>query len=152
MDGTDEAFPYSCYNDTSRIVPLVAVSSNKSKIAGESKGPGSKTTKFTRYQLPILVAHARTGHSIQGYTAHDGVVIDVGSSFYAGEYVAVSRATELEKVMILEGYTERHFDKQLDYKLLVQQEYLRLSNAFDSATFLRNVTKRSRKAKAHVDV
>eukprot|EP01034_Spumella_vulgaris_P037132 gene37132-45811_t len=52
------------------------------------KGQGPKTEEERvppekTYQIPILVAHARTGHSIQGYTAHDGVVIDVGSSFYA---------------------------------------------------------------------
>jgi hypothetical protein len=79
-------------------------------------------------------------------------VIDVGSSFYAGEYVGVSRATELEKVMILEGYTEKHFSRQLDYKLIVQQEYLRLSNTFDRSTFERRITKRNRKAKAVIDM
>jgi hypothetical protein len=44
MDGTDEQFPFSCYNDTTRIVPLIAVC-NKSRINGSDK-----TRKFCRYQ------------------------------------------------------------------------------------------------------
>ncbi len=48
-----------------------------------------------RYQLPILPAFARTPHSLQGYTAEFGVVIDVGSLFFAGDFVAISRAKEL---------------------------------------------------------
>ena len=131
MDGTDKSFPHSCVPGVTRVIPLVAVANKFRLSIGETKS----SPKYARYQIPMLVAHARTGHSIQGYTALDGVVIDVGSKFYAGEYVALSRATHIDKIMLLEGYTEAHFHRDDSFREMVLYEYLRLSNAFDAKTF-----------------
>jgi hypothetical protein len=93
MDGTDESFSYTCYNKVPRLVPICSIA-NTSRI----QALGSK---YARYQILILPAHGRTGHSVQGYTAFYGVVDDVGSQFFAGEYVALSRATDIEKIFLL---------------------------------------------------
>ena len=77
--------------------------------------------------LPILPAHARTGHSIQGYTASNGIVDDVGSNFFAGEYVAISRATCIEDIIVLMPLQEKHFTSHSEYRLKVHLEYRRLA-------------------------
>src|SRR4051794_2403509 len=66
-------------------------------MAGKAKlSAQSSAHKYTRFQLPVLPSHARTGHSIQGYTAKWGVVVDIGSQFFAGDYIAISRAMCME--------------------------------------------------------
>jgi hypothetical protein len=124
MDGTEESFPYTCYNKVPRLVPICAIA-NTSRMTATGN-------KYARYQIPILPAHGRTGHSVQGYTAYDGVVDDVGSQFFAGEYVALSRATDIEKVFLLKPVQEKHFTCFPEYRKLVHEEYLRLVIEFDN--------------------
>jgi hypothetical protein len=126
MDGTEESFPYTCYNKVPRLVPICAIA-NTSRLSALGK-------KYARYQIPILPAHGRTGHSVQGYTAFDGVVDDVGSQFFAGEYVALSRATDIQKVFLLNPVQEKHFTCYPDYRKLVHEEYLRLTTEFNSVS------------------
>lgn len=129
MDGTDESFPYSCNNDVSRLVPISPIANN-SRISYNGKS-------YTRWQIPILPAHARTGHSVQGFTSYDGIVGDVGSTFFAGEYVSLSRATCITKVYLLDTLVPEHFLNQPDYRMLVHLEYKRLLSEFDAITFER---------------
>ena len=70
MDGDDDSFP-SCSATIPRLVPFAG-------FTGAAIG-----NEYHRVQLPFLPAHARTGHSVQGMTAHDGVVVDCGSMFFA---------------------------------------------------------------------
>lgn len=89
MDGTDDSFLCSCSSTVKRLVPITAACGAKIK------------SDYHHMQLPLLPAHARTAHSVQGFTAHDGVIVDIGSMFFAGDYVAISRATDIDKVMLL---------------------------------------------------
>jgi hypothetical protein len=114
MDGTDESFPYSCSATTKRLVPITAISGLLTK------------SQYHRMQLPILPAHARTAHSVQRYTAADGVVVDTGSMFFAGDYVAISRATDISKVILLKPACQQYFNSHPEYRVLVQDEYKRL--------------------------
>jgi hypothetical protein len=143
MDGTDESFPYTCYNNVSRLVPISAIA-NDARISFGGRS-------YARWQIPILPAHARTGHSIQGFTSYYGVVNDVGSNFFAGEYVALSRATEIERVYLLKALTEKHFLGHDAYRLLVHREYKRLVTSFDPIT-CEAITRRQRSTKATVKV
>jgi hypothetical protein len=50
--------------------------------------------RWTRFQLPLLPGHARTGHSSQGLTGFNGVVVsDLDCKMFAFVYVAISRST-----------------------------------------------------------
>jgi hypothetical protein len=122
IDGDDESFPYSCSPEVSRLIPIVPIA--------DSQRLSAFNDKYTRYMLPILPAHARTGHSVQGFTAINGVVVDPGSMFFAGDYVALSRAKDIEDIRLLEPVSEKNFTSHCDYRLLVHGEYLRLLNKF----------------------
>eukprot|EP01034_Spumella_vulgaris_P001514 gene1514-2008_t len=91
IDGEDASFPYSCSTTVTRLIPIVPIAERTPIVVDGAK--------YTRYMLPIRPAHARTGHSIQGYTAYNGVVVDNGSMFYAGDYVAMSRPKDLEDIL-----------------------------------------------------
>ena len=116
MDGTDETFPYSCSSTVKRLVPITAVTG------------GTIKSHYHRMQLPLLPAHARTAHSVQGFTAPDGIVVDTGSMFFAGDYVAISRATDIDKVMLLNPALASFFTSHPEYRLQVLCEYARLAS------------------------
>lgn len=121
MDGDDTSIT-SCSSSVPRLVPICELQSQ-----GLVKG------EYHRHQLPILPAQARTAHSVQGYTARDGVVVDPGSQFFAGDYTAISRATDIEKVILLRAVGPNDFNcvkRHKDYQLLVKNEYARLRSHF----------------------
>jgi hypothetical protein len=62
------------------------------------------------------------------------VVDDVGSKFFAGEYVALSRATDIDKVFLLKPVQEKHFTCFPEYRKLVHEEYFRLVTEFDNVS------------------
>lgn len=124
MDGFDHpsdpsksTFNYSCSSTVTRLVPIAAT-------------PGSPTIcrHYKRVQYPLMVAHARTGHSMQGYTADHGVVIQPGSGsmFFAYDYVAISRAKEIGSILLLKGLTFKNF--MGSFYEVVRMEYERLRN------------------------
>lgn len=122
MDGNDDDYP-SCSPTVPRLIPICEMQSHL-----------LVDRKYKRYQLPILPAHARTSHSVQGYTARDGVVVAPGSRFFAGDYTAISRATDKEKVLLLSPLIPEYFNctkSHRDYQILVEQEYFRLRNLFN---------------------
>ncbi len=41
-----------------------------------------------------------TEHSMQGYAAEDGVVVDTTSTIFAGDFVAISRALVMEQILL----------------------------------------------------
>jgi hypothetical protein len=141
MDGTDESFPYTCYDNVSRLVPISPIA-NDARISIDGRC-------YARWQIPILIAHARTGHSIQGFTSKYGVVNDVGSNFFAGEYVALSRAMEIERVYLLRALKESNFLGHETYRMAVHLEYKRLISSFDPVT-CEAITRRERSSKKKI--
>jgi hypothetical protein len=121
MDGDDHSFPYSCSTSVPRLVPITEIQS-AGLVCGE----------YVRFQLPILPAEARTGHSVQGYTAHGGVVVEPGSNFFAGDYIAISRAKSKEGVILLAPLQEINFANPTHngYRDLIKKEYERLETAY----------------------
>ena len=119
MDGTDDGdskFPYSCSQEVTRLIPI---------------NPTLSTCKvlqdYYRLQYPILVAHARTGHSVQGMTAYNGATVDPGSKFFAGDYVAISRAKLLEQLKLLHTVIPSNFQRHPPFMVVVDREYRRLA-------------------------
>jgi hypothetical protein len=121
MDGDEHSFTYSCSTTVPRLVPITEVRSAK-LVCGE----------YVRLQLPILPAEARTAHSVQGYTAQHGVVVDPGSTFFAGDYIAISRAKCKEDVILLSPLQEKSFANKDhdDYRAAIDTEYKRLETKF----------------------
>jgi len=115
----DDGYSESCSQDVPRLVPIDAV-----------EGLALIKNDYKRCQYPFVLAHARTGHSIQGYTARFGVVVDTGSQFYGGDYVAIGRATDLELVFLLKPAKISHYTSFISYRLLVQQTYAKLEELF----------------------
>lgn len=121
MDGDDDSFP-SCSPTVPRLIPIC-----------ETESMCTVQGHYRRYQIPLLPAQARTAHSVQGYTARDGVVVDPGSQFFAGDYTAISRATDKEKVLLLRPLVPENFNcdtRHREYQILVEQEYKRLRQLF----------------------
>lgn len=108
-------FKLSCHDTIPRLVPITPIDG------------GVVMQDYRRWQLPILPAHARTGHSVQGYTANDVVVVDTGSGFFAGDYVAISRAKDMKKIILLQNAERKYFTSHAPHRNLVAQEYKRLA-------------------------
>jgi hypothetical protein len=58
------------------------------------------------------------------------VVVESGSSFFAGDYVAISRAKCLAQVILLRP---AYFKSHQDYRTKVKNEYERLARLFNVA-------------------
>lgn len=121
LDGDDSissSSSTSCLPTCSRLIPVCAIA-------------GPKIGAYVRYQVPLILAHARTAHAFQGMTAADGGVIDPQSMFYAGLYVGTSRPRCLEKLILLSPITQEMLVRDLPYHLLVIAEYMRLRAKFN---------------------
>ena len=92
--------------------------------------------KYHRFQLPLRVAHCSTFHKAQGLTCRDGVVIRPSQKppFAMGlEYVGISRATSMEKVILLSPFQhDKHFNNFPDLCAKVASEYERLRRELGS--------------------
>ena len=121
MDGIDdESDPFpSCSKETTRLIPIAAEAS-KLKVKNN----------YHRVMYPLMVAHARTGHSIQGYTAIHGAVIYTGSPFFAGEYVAISRAKCLAQLWLLSPLLAHQVTAHAQQRVVIEIEYARLLALF----------------------
>jgi hypothetical protein len=127
MDGIDDpdinkcTFPFTCDSSVTRLIPIVPV-------LGEHAIHGN----YYRMQLPLAIAHARTCHSMQGHTAEHGVVVDVGSMFFAGDYVSISRARHINQVMLLGYLLKKYFpaDRFLKHMLKIHELYALLKAKF----------------------
>ncbi len=61
-------------------------------------------THYMRWQLPLILTYSITTHKSQSMTAHNGIVYEPSKNkpFARGlPYVAISRATDIEKVALL---------------------------------------------------
>ena len=75
-----------------------------------------------RWQTPLIVAYSITTHKSQSMTAHNGIVYEpsISSPFTRGlPYVALSRATDLDKVSLLSAIRNDHF---ISNKFLAENE------------------------------
>ena len=123
MDG-NENFKHSVSNEVKNLIPFYA-----------KAGACTIKEKYIRYQLPLLLAFARIAHSVQGVTAHYGVVVEPDSTFFAGDYVAISRATSLDLLIMLAPIKYKSFSLEPEFRTKVNNFYedlhMRYSNDFD---------------------
>jgi len=115
----DGILPFSCSQTIPSLIPFTPIE-GRALICGDYK----------RKQYPFLVAHARTGHSIQGFTAHNGVVVDLGSQFFGGDYVAIGRATSLTNIILLHPAKLSHFTSHAAFRVVVEDFYKLLKKVF----------------------
>lgn len=133
LDGSDDdEMHLSCCDSVTRLVPVVQVA-GLSRLTAEGR-------RFNRYQYPFLPAHGRTGHSISGVTAEQGVVDDTdGGRFFAGQYVALSRARTIDDIHLLAPLQSSHFEGFPDFRQSVNTEYERLNSSYSADNFRRNL-------------
>jgi hypothetical protein len=126
MDGDDDdENAYSCNKNIPRLVPFVP-------ITGEAR----VKNQYLRQQLPLLLAHARTSHTLQGLSANDGVVLDPGSMFFAGDYIGCSRATDINKLFLLSPISEKNFSSHPEYRMKVNKFYTFLRDKFNNKSLM----------------
>jgi hypothetical protein len=129
MDGYDDRYHPSCSHTLSRVVPIVPIASPQ-RIALDGR-------RFTRYQVPIALAHARTAFALCGYSPPHGIVSDVSGAFFGSQYVALSCIASDRELKLLAPLKMSYFDGHLDYRQFVNAEYNRLITAFDLHTLRR---------------
>ena len=119
--------PYTCVNDNKvrNVYPFTLCSCLCTDTGDQ---------KYTRMQVPLLVAHGRTSHSTQGMTFYCKVIVDPNNRFFAGIYVSISRATDIENVHLISPLTEHMFSNNDEFRLLVDAEYKRLRILFPQVT------------------
>jgi hypothetical protein len=86
--------------------------------------------KYSREQVPLVKAHGRTSHSVQGMTFFGDVIVDPDNRWFAGLYVSISRATHINKVHLTSPVVACHFLHDPEYRRQVDEEYTRLRNEF----------------------
>jgi len=125
LDGDDD-YSYSCDTKHKRIIPICPTQGPSVTVTTRNYGE----QKFARVLLPILPAFGRTIHTVQGFTATNGVVLYPNSNEFGGSYVAISRARELQDVILMEKLQEQFFKRKPLYRCLVDTEYKRLRELF----------------------
>ena len=90
--------------DKQKIVPFTeCVNEEPLKVTG---------TSYMRWQLPLILAYSITIHKSQSMTAHNGIVYEPSKAKpFAKDLpcVAISRATDLDKVALLSAIRPDHF-------------------------------------------
>ena len=84
---------------------------------------------FVRKQFPLELAHGSTYHKAQGITLtdkHAAVMPRKSPMFFGGEYVAVSRVTDLEHLHLTRAVTADHFTSHETLRSQIRREYDRL--------------------------
>ena len=69
-------------------------------------------TSYMRWQIPLILAYSITTHKSQSMTAHNGIVYEPSKTkpFARGlPYVAISRATDSDKVALLSAIRPDYF-------------------------------------------
>jgi hypothetical protein len=84
---------------------------------------------FVRKQFPLELAHGSTYHKAQVITLtdkHAAVMPKKSPLFFGGEYVAVSRVTDLEHLHLTRAVTAEHFTSHEKLRSQIRREYERL--------------------------
>ena len=90
-----------------------------------------------RWQLPLILVYSITTHKSQSMTAHNGIVYEPSKQkpFARGlPYVAISRATDLEKVALLLPIRPDHFMNKtfIAENIKITEFYGNLNKKFNS--------------------
>jgi hypothetical protein len=109
------------------IIPFVAESTKDQTVKANGRS-------FHRIQLPLLLAHASTVHKFQGLTAVSDIVIEPAERVFVirRDYVALSRATDIERIFLSKQVRSKNFSSHSDKRQLVAREYCRLRSLFIS--------------------
>ena len=94
-------------------------------------------THYMRWQLPLILAYSITTHKSQSMTAHNGIVYEPSKNkpFARGlPYVAISRATDIEKVALLSPIRPDHFINKtfIAENIKITEFYNNLNKKFNS--------------------
>jgi hypothetical protein len=97
-NATERARMYSYDRSTPNVFPI-----SPTEVPGVSYNLGGKC--WSRFQLPLVAGHGRTGHSCQGLTSHFGITVsDLNAAFFNFVYVAMSRAKQGEHTRLVAPY------------------------------------------------
>lgn len=119
----DEDVGYTCLPGVPNVVPIKEFSSHLCE-------------GVNRLQLPLVVAHACTIHSVQGLTADHGVTLLPATTFNAQGlmYVACSRPRTLEQLWLLKPLRKSHFEYGGNVYQKIKEEYDRLDRVHNAFT------------------
>jgi hypothetical protein len=107
------------------IIPILAVDSECPITYLNVKN------KYTRVMIPLVPAHGRTSHACQGITAVSDVIADTKNQFFAGLYVAMSRAKEFSQIWLTSSLNQRtSFSVKQNFRDIVTQFYELLRTKF----------------------
>ncbi len=111
----DEPLGYSCVPNVPNVVPIIPETYEL-------------TNTVSRRQLPLILAHACTIHSVQGLTAEHGITLLPPSKYNAQGlmYVACSRPRTMEQLWLLGPLYKKHFEFGSDTYDVIAEEYERL--------------------------
>ena len=88
---------------------------------------------YHRWQIPLRAAFATTTHKMQGSTVKGNCVTipSLNCPWARGlDYVANSRATELNKLFLLRALKPENFTSHEEQRKLIDNEYARLARKF----------------------
>lgn len=113
----DEDVGYTCLPGLPNVVPIKQFTSHLCE-------------GVNRLQLPFVVAHACTIHSVQGLTAENGVTLLPATTYNAQGlmYVACSRPRSLEQLWLLKPLHKKHFEYGGNVYKKITEEYDRLNH------------------------
>jgi hypothetical protein len=107
----------------------ISVFENTPNIIAFSEKDFKLFKHYTRTQLPLDIAFARTIHSAQGVTAIEDIVYSVPVTNFCNflSYVALSRCGSLKQLHLLGNYLNKtHFEISKEKKDAIENEYQRL--------------------------
>ena len=84
---------------------------------------------YVRQQFPLECAHASTIHKAQGITLKNkdaAVMVEQRPVFMGGDYVAISRVTDLENLHLTRAVSANHFTSHQSFRDRIAKEYQRL--------------------------
>jgi len=90
---------------------------------------GNDGRSYIRTQFPLECAHASTIHKSQGITLtdkHAAIIVKPEPTFMGGDYVAISRVTDLHHLHLTRPVTAKHFTSHNVMRSQIKSEYLRL--------------------------
>ena len=123
----DDYNGYSITTNNLTIIPFTAQCDETIKI----------DKNYHRWQIPLRPAFATTTYKMQGSTAKGNCVTlpSENSPWSRGlDYVANSRAKDLTKLFLLRPMRESNFTSHVSERILIDEEYAKLSAKFDGRT------------------
>jgi len=124
--------------DTTQFLFKSALSSIPGVVAvGAMKTDQNVAGEVSRFQVPLVLAHAMTVHKAQGQTCSNGVILQVpNKSIFALCYVACSRVKQISKLHLNGSLYETHFHSEAmaRTRMQISSEYERLRSLNSNST------------------